>query len=293
MQKNKLQFVIIILFFVCFVICIRNIEMNNTILINNSISETQYSKKTVTPENKIKNSSKIKIITFTNTPVEEKKEKRNPTPTPFSNSSIKHKDLTMEEKLYIASLQFIGNTPKEADEIAKKIDFLVGDFETTTNLCGPLTIAILNEAGWLHPLGDVHKAWLLCAREEREDCYGVETLKKYFFPPDQFEYHRVHQSVRDYDFYTNPLMPGDWMYLFTYTNGYDHMLLVTRVDEKGNPYTVTNVNWGEGFIISEMKLCDFENPEEGFFYQMTDVKRRKLGLTGTQGFLLIRKINEN
>lgn len=26
--------------------------MNNTILINNSISETQYSKKTVTPENK-------------------------------------------------------------------------------------------------------------------------------------------------------------------------------------------------------------------------------------------------
>ena len=194
-----------------------------------------------------------------------------------------------EEALYQASLQFIAETPEEADLIAKKIDYMAGDTETATNLCGPLTIAILNEAGWFKPQADTHPAWLLCARENREDCFGVETLKKVYFPPDDYDYIRVYDSVRDYDFQSNPLQPGDWMYLFTYIHGYDHMLVVTRVDEKGNPYTVTNVDWGEGFVISEMKLYDTENPEEGLFYELTKIERRRIGMMGTAGFLLVRK----
>jgi hypothetical protein len=198
---------------------------------------------------------------------------------------------SLDDALYQASLQFIAETPEEADLIAKKIDYMAGDTETATNLCGPLTIAILNEAGWFEPQTDAHHAWLLCARENREDCFGVETLKKVYFPPDEYDYLRVYDSVRDYDFKSNPLQPGDWMYLFTYIHGYDHMLVVTRVDEKGNPYTVTNVDWGEGFVISEMKLYDTENPEEGLFYELTKIERRRIGMMGTAGFLLVRKNN--
>lgn len=196
---------------------------------------------------------------------------------------------SQEEALYQASLKFIAETPEEADLTAKKIDYMAGETETASNMCGPLTIAILNEAQWFEPQADAHQAWLLCARENREDCFGVEILKKVYFPPDEYDYIRVYDSVRDYDFLSNPLQPGDWMYLFTYIHGYDHMLLVTRVDEKGNPYTVTNVDWGEGFVISEIKLYDTENPEEGLFYELTKIERRRIGMMGTAGFLLVRK----
>jgi len=69
------------------------------------------------------------------------------------------------------------------------------------------------------------------------------------------------------------------------------MLVVTRVDEIGNPYTVTNVDWGEGFIIAEMKLYDTDNPEVGLFYELTKIERRRIGMMGTAGFLLVRKID--
>jgi hypothetical protein len=212
-----------------------------------------------------------------------------PASTNESVSMADPAEQSLNEALYQASLQFIAETPEEADQIAKKIDYMAGETETATNLCGPLTIAILNEAGWFEPQADAHQAWLLCARENREDCFGVEILKKVYFPPDEYDYIRVYDSVRDYDFQSNPLQPGDWMYLFTYIHGYDHMLVVTRVDEKGNPYTVTNVDWGNGFVIEEMKLYDTENPEEGLFYELTKIERRRIGMMGTAEFLLVRK----
>lgn len=217
------------------------------------------------------------------------KETEIPVLTDDSSSVDELSEYSQEELLYQASLKFIAETPEEADLTAKKIDYIAGETETASNMCGPLTIAILNEVGWFEPQADAHQAWLLCARENREDCFGVEILKKVYFPPDEYDYIRVYDSVRDYDFLSNPLQPGDWMYLFTYIHGYDHMLLVTRVDEKGNAYTVTNVDWGEGFVISEIKLYDTENPEEGLFYELTKIERRRIGMMGTAGFLLVRK----
>jgi len=212
------------------------------------------------------------------------------TPTIPLLTEVKDAKESLEDTLYLASQKFIAETPEEAILIARKIDFLAGEFEEACNMCGPLSIAILKEAGLLPLETDVHKAWLLCARENREDCSGIETLKKNFFPPDQYEYRFVNESVKDYDFKSDPLLPGDWLYLYTYIHGYDHMLVVTKVDEDGNPYTVTNVDWGDGFIISEFKLYDTENPEEGLFYEMTKIERRRIGMMGTMGFLLVRKI---
>ncbi len=199
---------------------------------------------------------------------------------------------TWEDVLYHTSLRFIADTPEEADQVAREIDFLAGEKEVAGNMCGPLSIAILKDGGLLPEETDVHDAWLLCAHENRENCFGMETLTKSYFPPDEYEYKRVYENVKDYDFKSNPLQPGDWMYLYTYIHGYDHMLVVTRVDERGNPYTVTNVDWGEGFVIQEMKLYDVDNPEEGLFYELTKIERRRIGMMGTAGFLLVRKIGE-
>jgi hypothetical protein len=85
-------------------------------------------------------------------------------------------------------------------------------------------------------------------------------------------------------------LAGDWLFLFTAGNGFDHMLVVTRVDEDGSPYSVTNIDRGEGFLISEEKLYDGAGGEGGLFDELTDLnKRMKLGLTGTAGFLVVRR----
>lgn len=223
------------------------------------------------------------FLASTQTPEFEPQPTDMPTPTPQPEE-------TWEDVLYRVSLQFIADTPEEANEVAQEIDFLVGDTEVAGNMCGPLSIAILKEAGLIPEEADAHDAWLLCAHENRENCFGMETLKKVYFPPDEYDYLRVYDSVKDYDFRSNPLRPGDWLYLYTYIHGYDHMLVVTRVDDVGNPYTVTNIDWGEGFVIEEMKLYDVDNPEEGLFYELTRIERRRIGMMGTAGFLLVRKI---
>ena len=69
------------------------------------------------------------------------------------------------------------------------------------------------------------------------------------------------------------------------------MLTVTRVDDKGVAYTITNLNRGKGFIITEEVLYDPNKPSEGLFYELTSSNRGELGMSGTGGFLLVRKKN--
>ena len=74
--------------------------------------------------------------------------------------------------------------------------------------------------------------------------------------------------------------------------GFDHMIVVTRVDEDGAAYSVTNINYGDGFVITEALLYDPDKPGKGLFYDLTnDSLRKELGMTGTDGFLLIRVKN--
>ncbi len=192
-----------------------------------------------------------------------------------------------EAALIEASLAYLAETPEEADEIARKMGFVNGVSESASNSCGPLSIAIMRDAGLLPETTSLHDIWLL---NLRDGDYLVEVLQKKYFPPQEFEYVWVDESVRTYDFGSNPLLPGDWLFLFTAGNGFDHMLVVTRVDEDGSPYTVTNVDRGDGFLISEEKLYDGGGGDDGLFQELTDLnKRMKLGLTGSAGFLLVRR----
>lgn len=215
-------------------------------------------------------------------------------PTPTATMTAREK---AEEKLWQASLDFLAFTPEDADQVARRIDFASGPHESADNACGPLTVAILKAGGYLPEDASEHDMWLLCPREENPECHGMETLQRMFFPVDDYDYIRVEESVGTYDWEENPLEPGDWLYLFVMKGisnyrGFDHMIVVTRVDENGAAYSVTNIDYGEGFVITEALLYDPDNPGEGLFYDLTnDHLRKELGMTGTAGFLLIRAKN--
>jgi hypothetical protein len=190
--------------------------------------------------------------------------------------------------LYLASQEYIAATPFEADKVARRIGFLGGRNESASLACGPLSIAILKDARWLPSTASVQRIWLLCPRD-RPGCNGLKTLQEEYFPPEQYDYLRVAESIKTYDFRAHPLQPGDWIYLFASVNGFDHMLVVTRVDSSGIAYSVTNLNRGDGFVIVEAPLYDPSRPGHGLFYELTDPARGDLGMSGNGGFLLVRK----
>ena len=199
-----------------------------------------------------------------------------------------------EANLYQASLHYLANTAEEADLVAREIDFASGPHESADNACGPLTVAILRDGGYLPEDANPHDMWLLCPREDIPGCNGLDILDQKYFPLLDYDYIRVDESVGSYDWAKNPLQPGDWLYLFVRKgiskyDGFDHMLVVTRVDDSGRAYSVTNINKGDGFVIQEELLYDPRRPNLGLFAELTnDDLRKELGMTGTAGFLLIR-----
>lgn len=217
-----------------------------------------------------------------------------PSPTPIPSTATPTFQQQREAGLYAASLHYLANTAEDADLIARKIDFASGPHESADNACGPITVAIMRDAGYLPEDANPHDMWLLCPREEIPECHGLDTLRQKFFPETDYDYIRIEESVGAYDWARNPLQPGDWLYLFVRKgiskfDGFDHMLVVTRVDEHGRAYSVTNINKGDGFVIQEELLYDPRRPSQGLFAELTNDKLRKeLGMTGTAGFLLVR-----
>ena len=199
-----------------------------------------------------------------------------------------------EARLYEASLHYLADTAEEAELVAREIDFASGPHESADNACGPLTVAILRDGGYLPEDANPHEMWLLCPREDIPGCNGLDILNRYFFPRSDYDYIRIEESVGTYDWAKNPLEPGDWLYLFVRKgiskyDGFDHMLVVTRVDDRGRAYSVTNINKGDGFVIQEELLYNPRRAGVGLFADLTNDKLRKeLGMTGTDGFLLIR-----
>jgi beta-lactamase class A len=211
-----------------------------------------------------------------------------PPPTPIATlvptaTEIPETDIltrAQKERLYQASLAYLASTQEEAFAAVERLNFV--QYPSPSNMCGPLAIAELRDAGLLSRYTDLHDFWQL-----RPDT-NAQTIAR-TFPSDRFEHYRFTQSIREFDFKTFPLKAGDFLYLYAGDRGtFEHILTVTRVDEQGRAYTVTNLNTqpypNYYYVIKEVMLYDPSQPGVGEFYEWTDSKNNWIGMTGFGGF---------
>jgi len=193
-----------------------------------------------------------------------------------------------ERRLYLASLNFLADNHEDATIIVRdRIDYLQGNGEDPSLACGPISAAILRDAGLLPQDADIHGFWLLDPRS-RSSQIVLET----HFPKERYEWYQFDTSTTAFDFNAFPLLPGDFIYLYAGINGtFEHIITVTRVDEDGRAYTVSNLATEEGFVIRELMLYDPNIPGEGQFYDwMNREINGMLGMTGDGGFDIWRPI---
>jgi hypothetical protein len=145
-------------------------------------------------------------------------------------------------------------------------------------------MAILRDAGLVDRSIILHDYWLLDPSEPSD-----QWLLESTFPRHRYLWHNSPVSIGEYDWSGFPLQAGDLLYLFAGPGTFEHIILVTRVDELGRPYSVSNVNTSQGFIIQEVMLYDPNQPGVGQFYEWTNPDNISMGLTGRGGFLLWRR----
>jgi hypothetical protein len=175
-----------------------------------------------------------------------------------------------ETKLVNSAKAYLADTMQESIEVARAINWFPKDLnEHPSNMCGPLSGQLLIDAGIIGPLsGDELKKTFWYAKADRDKNLLLAT-----FPEDQFDWKFVESAFGTYDFGSDSLEPGDWIYLTANKGGsFEHMLTVTRVerDADGNivaAFSVNNVYVGlsaDGeklYQIIESKLYDTRTGE--------------------------------
>lgn len=191
-----------------------------------------------------------------------------------------------EARLHQASLKFLAENEDDATIIVRdQIDYLESIGEHPSLVCGPLSAVILRDAGLLPADVDLHGFWLLDPRLRTS-----QIILETYFPPERYEWYHFDTSTTEFDFKAFPLLPGDFIYLYAGKNGtFEHIITVSRVDEAGRAYTVSNLGTEDGFVIRELMLYDPNHPGEGQFYDwMNREINAWLGMTGDGGFDLWR-----
>lgn len=194
-------------------------------------------------------------------------------------------DLEAEQftSLYQASLQYIAQTDAETWKVAASLKYApLGGYPS--NMCGPLAISILKDAGIVSRNADLHDFWLLNPDEDGQLLLDT-------FPVDKFE--RLHNDlpINEIDYSQFPLKAGDLVYIYSGFQGdYSHVLAVTRVDADGRAFSVTNNYTEAGFVVLEYLLYDPTQPGTGIFYAWPDLVNRALGLTGFGGMDIWRPV---
>lgn len=194
-----------------------------------------------------------------------------------------------QERLRQAALAYQAFYPEDAVKVAHSLNFLDGESESASNICGPLSAAILRDAGLLPdqagPVQDLKSFWLASP--------ALNGRPWSLFPESDYEVFRFTTPMSAFDFTAWPLQPADFVYAYAENNGYDHMFVITEVDAEGRAYTVTNQNqsWGSelwgSMIILRYMLYDPLSPGEGIIYN--EWSNPRLGMTGQKGFEVLRK----
>ena len=185
---------------------------------------------------------------------------------------------SFEARLDAAAKAYLAGNTERANEVARKIDWLQNGFEDVSDMCGPLSGQILIDAGIIRPLSrDELRTYFWLKKADRD-----KALLLRVFPEDKFEWRFIEHPFGTYDFASDPLEPGDWIYLFANEGGverggnFNHMLTVTRVERDQNgrvaaAYSVTNIYLGTAsdgkrqYQIAEVKLFDTRTGEHLVF----------------------------
>ena len=182
-----------------------------------------------------------------------------------------------------AARTFIAPDLASARQVALGIDFIEGLNEDASTVCGPLAIAILQNAGLLGLWARPHDFWLINPR--------LTLLPLEFtFPPKHYDWLQFDEPIATFDFSARPLLAGDLVYLHAAPGDtFEHMLVVTRVDEAGRAFTVSNFFIATGTIIEERLLFDPDQPGTGQLANWGDRSlRNQMGNTGGDGFRIWR-----
>jgi hypothetical protein len=200
-------------------------------------------------------------------------------PVPGSGSDILSDK--QKQRLQEASLGYIALTPEEGVQMARSFN-IVKEGGDPTNICGPLSLAILRDAGLVDPYIKIRNFWLLNPNANRK-------LLDQTFPPERYDHFQFSTPLNEMDWESFPLRAGDFLYIYAGAKGtFEHMLTVTRVDDAGRAYSVTNHATPDGFVIDEVMLYDPARPGLGQFSEWTNRQNAKIGTTGFGGFELWR-----
>jgi hypothetical protein len=191
--------------------------------------------------------------------------------------------IEQRERLAAAAQAYISPTPEEAFAAAIRLGYL-GRNANPATMCGPLALAILRDAGLIDSGVPLVSFYYLNPRPGHD-----ERLLHDVFPLERFEKIEHEASIGAFDFSAQPLYPGDFLYLFAGDSGsFEHMLVVSRVDDAGRAFSVTNINTEAGVVVKEVMLYDPAQPGEGQFYEWTNWENRMIGRTGYGGFWVWR-----
>lgn len=187
------------------------------------------------------------------------------------------------QRLVTASYRYLAPDDISATQMAIAIDFVEGPFEGASNMCGPLSVRILQDADLLGRWVSRNDFWLLNPRD------NLDTLRE-TFPSELYHWFSYDSPFVDHDFSAQPLMAGDFIYLTASpSDTFEHIFVVTRVDSEGRAYTVSNFLTAAGMVIEERLLYDPQEPGIGQVYDWADRSiRNTIGITGSGGYQIWR-----
>jgi hypothetical protein len=185
---------------------------------------------------------------------------------------------SQQVSLYEASLTFLAPTYEQSKAMSVMINQL--RFSDPSTTCGPLSIAILQKAGLVNKPDLVPHDFFLLNPDLGKDRAVIDSV----FPKDKYSNTRIRQRIDQIDWTVNPLLPGDFVYIYAGTGGnFEHMLIVNRVDSQGRVYAVNNYLTEQGYVINEAMLYDPADNNAGLFSRWTEKQYSKLGSTGYTG----------
>lgn len=180
---------------------------------------------------------------------------------------------------------YITTTPAESYELAREIGFLGGTYEDPSNMCGPLTAAILRDADLLPssvgPVRDPKNFWYANP--------GTNGRPWTLFPLDEYDLTAYLVSINRFEFSDWPLCPGDIVFTYAGRGEFSHLFVVTEVDDTGRAFSVTNQSQPDfGFLVERVLLYDPDDPSIGAFRNEWTNDFMK-GRTGLGGFDVLRR----